>query len=86
MEIFSALSIELSYTDEYKCHVIETNSNLQSFAAYCWAKKRPTVDICVRLTEASRSVSGVDNEFSSSVISCVYDQSGESLTVLKGST
>ena len=34
-KIFSALSVELSYTNEYKCHVIETDSELQSFAAYC---------------------------------------------------
>jgi len=34
-EIFSALYIELSYTDEYKCHVIETDLDLQSLAAYC---------------------------------------------------
>jgi len=84
-KIFSALSVELSYTNEYKCHVIETDSELQSFAAYCWAKKCPTIDICVRLTEVSRIVSGADNEFSSNILPYVDDQSGESLTVLKGS-
>jgi len=85
-EIFSTLSIELSYTNLYKCHVIETNSELQSLAAYCWVKKLPTIDICVRLTKVSRSVSGADNEFSCNVLFCVDDQSGESLTMLKGST
>ena len=45
---------------KYKCHVIDTNSELQSFADYCWAKKRPTVDIYVRLTDVSQSVSDAD--------------------------
>jgi len=40
----------------------------------------------VRLTQVSRSVSAADNELSSSVLSCVDDQNGESLTLLKGST
>ena len=60
--IFSALSIQLSYTEQYKGHVIETNLELQYLAAYCWAKKRPTINICVRLTEVSRSISAADNE------------------------
>jgi len=85
-EIFSAFSIELSYTDKYKCHVIETDSDLQSLAAYFWAKKRPTVNICMSLTDVSQSVSVTDNELSSRILSCVDDQNGESLAVLKHST
>ena len=77
------MSIELSYTYEYKCHVIETDSELQSLAACCWAKKYPAVDIYVRLTEVSRSVNAANNEFSSSVLSCVDDQCGESLKCRK---
>ena len=43
----------MSYAHVYKCYVIETDSDLQSLTAYCWAKKRPTIDISMRLTEAS---------------------------------
>jgi len=38
------------------------------------------------MTEVSRNISAADNEFSSSILSCINDQSGESLTMLKNST
>ena len=72
---FSPFSIDLSHTYEYKCHVIKTNSDLQSLAAYCWAKKRPTIDIYVRMTELSQNVSIADNEFCRNILSCIDDQS-----------
>ena len=37
--------------------MIETNSDLQSLAATCWAKKRATVEICERLVDANGIVS-----------------------------
>ena len=60
MRIFNALPIKPSYANKYKCYVIETDSELQSLAAYCWAKSA--------LTEVSQSVSGTDNEFSSNIL------------------
>ena len=41
------------FVEESKSSVIETDSDLQRLALFCWAKKRFTVEIFVRMTELS---------------------------------
>jgi len=70
---------------EFKRSVIETNSYLQSLTTFCWAKKRATVEIYVRLIEASGIVNAsVDT--SNNVIDCRDVRSESSRTVLKSIT
>ena len=54
--------------------MIETNSNLQSLARFCWAKKYVIVEICVRLAESSRIVNA-PSDASRSLIFCCDDVS-----------
>ena len=54
--VFTPLSIEISYTEEFKRSVIVTNSDLQSLAAFYSGKKCATVEICVRLVETSEII------------------------------
>ena len=65
--------------------MIETNSDLQSLIAFCWAKKRVAIEICVRLVKTSGIVNA-SSDASNSLIDYCDDLSELSRTVLKSIT
>ena len=73
------------YVEEFKNSVFETNLDLQSLTAFCWAKKCATIEICVRLVEAGGIVSA-SGDANNSLISCCDDVGESSRTVLKSMT
>jgi len=85
LSVFTPWSIAISYNEEFKRSVIETNSDLQSLTAFCWAKKRVAIEICVRLVKTSGIVNA-SSDASNSLIDYCDDLSELSRTVLKSIT
>ncbi|OVA05677.1 hypothetical protein BVC80_263g1 [Macleaya cordata] len=82
----SPLSIELSFLRDGKKNLIETDAELQSLAAYVFAKKLNTFDIIVGVVESACNAL-VYSEACNSSSSCVqnYDEQGEVRQPLKSS-
>ena len=75
--VFTLWSIEMYYVEEFKRFMIESNSDLQSLVAFCSAKKCATIEMCVRLFEASGIVS-TSGDANNNLISCCHDVSESS--------
>ncbi|OVA12366.1 hypothetical protein BVC80_1795g1 [Macleaya cordata] len=81
----SPLSIELSFVRDGMKNLIQSDAELQSLAAYVFAKKLQTVDICVGVVNSSVCNAIVVSEVCNSSSSCVQDEDGEVRQPLKSS-